>query len=40
MYVISYYRSGGRKWRGPEERMKFSVEITHVWSAVDLVVKM
>ncbi len=34
------YRSGGRWWRGTEERIKCSEEITHVWSAVDLVVEM
>ncbi len=38
--VISCYRSGGRWWRGTEERIKCSEEITHVWSAVDLVVEM
>ncbi len=26
-------------WRGTEERIKCSEEITHVWSAVDLVWK-
>ncbi len=38
--VVSCYRSGGRWWRGTEERIKCSEEITHVWSAVDLVVEM
>ncbi len=38
--VISSYRSGGRWWRGTEERIKCSEEITHIWSAVDLVVEM
>ncbi len=38
--VISYYRSGGRCWRGTEERIKCSEEITHVWSTVDLVMEM
>ncbi len=38
--VSSCYRSGGRGWRGTEERIKCSEEITHVWSAVDLVVEM
>ncbi len=37
--VVSCYRSGGRWWRGTEERIKCSEEITHVWSAVDLVVE-
>ncbi len=37
--VISYYRSGGRWWRGTEEIIKCSEEITCVWSAVDLVVE-
>ncbi len=38
--VISCYRSGGRWWRGTEERITFSEEITHIWSAVDLVMEM
>ncbi len=38
--VISCYRSGGRWWRGTEERIKCSEEITHIWSTVDLVVEM
>ncbi len=37
--VISCYRSGGRCWTGSKERMKCSEEITCVWSAVALVVK-
>ncbi len=37
--VVSCYRSGGRWWRGTEERIKCSEEITHVWSSVDLVVE-
>ncbi len=37
--VISYYRSGGRWWKGTEERIKCSEEITCVWSAVDLVME-
>ncbi len=36
---VSCHRSGGRWWRGTEERIKCSEEITHVWSAVDLVVE-
>ncbi len=31
---------GGRWWRGTEERIKCSEEITHIWIAVDLVVEM
>ncbi len=38
--VIRCYRSGGRWWRGTEERMKCSEEITHIWSIVDLVMEM
>ncbi len=38
--VISCYRSGGRWWRGTEERIKGSEEITHIWSTVDLVMEM
>ncbi len=30
----------GGWWRGTEERIKCSEEITHVWRAVDLVVEM
>ncbi len=37
--VIGYYRSVGRWWRGTEERIKCSEEITCVWSTVDLVVE-
>ncbi len=37
--VISYYRSGGRWWRGTEEIIKCSEEITCFWSTVDLVVE-
>ncbi len=33
--VISCYRRGGRWWRGTEERIKCSEEITHIWSIVD-----
>ncbi len=38
--VISCYRSCGRWWRRTEEIIKYSEAITHVWSAVDLVVIM
>ncbi len=38
--VISCYRSCGRWWRRTEEIIKYSEEITHFWSAVDLVVIM
>ncbi len=38
--VISCYRRGGRWWRGTEERIKCSEEITHIWSIVDLVMEM
>ncbi len=38
--VISCYRSGGRWWRGTEEIIKGSEEITHIWSTVDLVMEM
>ncbi len=44
--VVSCYRSGGRwrwrwRWRrGTEKIIKCSEEITHAWSAVDLVVEM
>ncbi len=38
--VISCYRRGGRWWRGTEERIKCSKEITHIWSIVDLVMEM
>ncbi len=38
--VISCYRRGGRWWRGTEEIIKCSEEITHIWSIVDLVMEM
>ncbi len=38
--VIGYYRSGGRWWRGTEERIKCSEEIMCVWSAVNLVMEL
>ncbi len=38
--VNNCYRSGGRWWRGTEERIKCSEEIAHVWSTVDLVMEL
>ncbi len=37
--VISCYRSGGRWWRGTEEIINCSEEITHIWSTVILLWK-
>ncbi len=38
--VISCYRRGGRWWRGTEEIIKCSKEITHIWTIADLVMEM
>ncbi len=37
--VVSCYRSGGRWWRGTEEIIKCSEEITHVWALLILLWK-